>query len=118
MRWTNACDRSTWCTPADTDEFNEDDPAAADGCILQNDDFLQYYLGAYIRATPGQSFDDANERPYALKGVGPFNGQLPDGNVTKPDQLRAPFESWLSNGAALDQHPVTVTIGEKAESKG
>jgi hypothetical protein len=63
-----------WCTSADTDEFNPDDPSAADGCILQNDDFLQYYLGAYIRASPGQSFDDAAERPFALKGVGPFAG--------------------------------------------
>jgi hypothetical protein len=65
-----------WCTPADDDEFNPDDPAAADGCIQQNDDFLQYYLGAYIRATPGNSFDDANARPFGLAGVagGPFAG--------------------------------------------
>jgi hypothetical protein len=65
-----------WCTPDDADEFNPDDPAAADGCIQQNDDFLQYYLGAYIRATPGNSFDDANERPYGIAGVagGPFAG--------------------------------------------
>ena len=29
-------------------EFNEDDPTQSDGCIAHNDDFLQYYLGAYI----------------------------------------------------------------------
>ena len=65
-----------WCTPDDTDEFNEDDPDAADGCIQQNDDFLQYYLGAYIRATPGNSFDDANGQPFSLAGTagGPFDG--------------------------------------------
>jgi Zinc carboxypeptidase/Immune inhibitor A-like, MAM domain len=63
-----------WCTTADTDEFNPDNPAAADGCILQNNDFLQYYLGAYIKATPGQSFDDAAGHPFALAGTGPFEG--------------------------------------------
>ena len=43
-----------WCTTrTDTDEFNENDPTMADGCIPHNDDFLQYYLGAYIRASPG-----------------------------------------------------------------
>ena len=65
-----------WCTPDDADEVNESDPAAADQCIQHNDDFLQYYLGAYIRATPGQSYDDVNDRPFPMAGTagGPFAG--------------------------------------------
>ena len=57
-----------------TPEFNPDDPAAADGCIAHNDDFLQYYLGAYIYAAPGNTFDDEAGHPYALRGTGPFEG--------------------------------------------
>ena len=57
-------------------EFDEDDPTQADGCILHNDDFLQYYLGAYIYASPGQTFDDEAGHPYGLAGTegGPFEG--------------------------------------------
>ena len=36
----------------------------ADGCITHNDDFLQYYLGAYVRASPGNSFDDDAGEPF------------------------------------------------------
>ena len=55
-------------------EFDEDDPTQADGCVLHNDDFLQYYLGAYIYASPGQTFDDVAGHPYPLAGAdgGPF----------------------------------------------
>jgi len=55
-------------------EFDEDDPSRADGCIAHNDDFLQYYLGAYIYAAPGNTFDDAEGHPYALMGTegGPY----------------------------------------------
>jgi murein tripeptide amidase MpaA len=53
-------------------EFNEDDPTKSDGCIAHNDDFLQYYLGAYIYASPGNTFDDAEGHPYPLTGSGPF----------------------------------------------
>jgi len=55
-------------------EFDEDDPTKADGCIAHNDDFLQYYLGAYIYASPGNTFDDAEGHPYPLVGTegGPF----------------------------------------------
>jgi hypothetical protein len=65
-----------WCTSATNDEFNESDPAAADQCIQHNDDFLQYYLGAYIRSSPGQSFDEVNGRPFGMAGTegGPFDG--------------------------------------------
>ena len=62
-----------WCSNA-LPEFDEDNPANADGCIAHNDDFLQYHLGAYIYAAPGNTFDDENGRPYALRGTGPFNG--------------------------------------------
>jgi hypothetical protein len=55
-------------------EFDEDDPTKADGCVAHNDDFLQYYLGAYIYASPGQTFDEEAGRPYSLVGTegGPF----------------------------------------------
>jgi hypothetical protein len=62
-----------WCDNA-LPEFDPDDPAAADGCIAHNDDFLQYYLGAYIYASPGNTFDDEAQHPYALRGHGPFEG--------------------------------------------
>ena len=62
-----------WCSNA-LPEFDEDNPANADGCIAHNDDFLQYHLGAYIYAAPGNTFDDENGRPYALRGTGPFAG--------------------------------------------
>ena len=45
-------------------EFDRDDPTISDGCILHNDDFLQYYLGAYTYASPGNTFDDAEGRPF------------------------------------------------------
>jgi murein tripeptide amidase MpaA len=56
-------------------EFDEDDPTKSDGCIAHNDDFLQYYLGAYIYAAPGNTFDDAEGHPYPLMGTdgGPFD---------------------------------------------
>jgi len=55
-------------------EFDEDDPTQSDGCIAHNDDFLQYYLGAYIYASPGNTFDDVEGHPYPLVGTdgGPF----------------------------------------------
>jgi hypothetical protein len=55
-------------------EFHEDDPTVSDGCVAHNDDFLQYYLGAYIYASPGQTFDEEAGRPYSLVGTegGPF----------------------------------------------
>jgi murein tripeptide amidase MpaA len=57
-------------------EFDQDDPTVSDGCIAHNDDFLQYYLGAYIYAAPGNTFDDAEGHPYPLMGTdgGPFEG--------------------------------------------
>ena len=62
-----------WCSNA-LPEFNEDDPTQADGCIAHNNDFLQYYLGAYLYLAPGGSFDAAANRPYPLRGTGPFAG--------------------------------------------
>jgi murein tripeptide amidase MpaA len=57
-------------------EFDRDDPTAADGCLAHNDDFLQYYLGAYIYASPGNTFDDEAGHPFPLTGTegGPFEG--------------------------------------------
>jgi murein tripeptide amidase MpaA len=59
---------------ADAPEFDEDNPENADGCITHNDDFLQYYLGAYIYASPGNTFDDEAGHPFALRGQGPYEG--------------------------------------------
>jgi hypothetical protein len=66
-------------TPAfDTwDEFDEDDPTQSDGCIAHNDDFLQYYLGAYIYVSGGNSAAETDDGyfPYNMKGEGtPFGG--------------------------------------------
>ena len=57
-----------------TPEFDEDVFENGDGCILHNDDFLQYHLGAYIYASPGNTFDDENNHPFPLRGHGPFEG--------------------------------------------
>jgi murein tripeptide amidase MpaA len=67
------CNRNgTQLDPA-APEFDRDDPTITDGCITHNDDFLQYYLGAYIYAAPGNTFDDAEGHPYPLMGSGPFS---------------------------------------------
>jgi murein tripeptide amidase MpaA len=55
-------------------EFDRDNPTVADGCLLHNNDFLQYYLGAYIYATPGNTFDDEAGHPFAMRGHGPYEG--------------------------------------------
>jgi hypothetical protein len=61
-----------WCSAAKV-EFNPDDPSAADGCIARVNDFLQYYLGAYVYVAGGQSTDeDGNLLPMA--GSGPLAG--------------------------------------------
>ena len=62
-----------YCTVAEP-EFDEDVFENGDGCILHNDDFLQYHLGAYIYAAPGNTFDDENNHPFPLRGRGPFAG--------------------------------------------
>ena len=81
-------DDGEWCnkngTDADPDtegiqgwpEFDEDDPTQADGCIPLDDDFLQYWLGAYISASPAGTFDEATGRPYPMLGRAgtPFEG--------------------------------------------
>ncbi len=74
LRLPRAAARADGGAPPRLPEFNEDDPTQADGCIAHNNDFLQYYLGAYIYAAPGGSFDSATNRPYALRGTGPFAG--------------------------------------------
>jgi murein tripeptide amidase MpaA len=56
-------------------EFDEDDPTQSDGCIAHNDDFLQYYLGAYIYVSGGNTAleNDDGYFPFNMQGVGsPF----------------------------------------------
>ena len=53
-----------------TPEFDEDVFENGDGCIPHNDDFLQYHLGAYIYATPGNTFDDENNTRSRCAGAG------------------------------------------------
>ena len=53
-----------WCDP---EPFNE----AKDGCITHVDDFLQYYLGAYLRVDNGDSWlPDGTVHP--VEGISPF----------------------------------------------
>ena len=61
-----------WCS-ADEPEFDPDDPLAADGCITRVNDFLQYWLGAYVYVAGGQSTDDAGNL-LPMSGAGPLNG--------------------------------------------
>ena len=61
-------------------EFDETDPTwNADQCITHSDDFLQYYLGAYVRASPGNALSEEGT-PFDLLGTpgGPFAGQVLD----------------------------------------
>ena len=54
-------------------EFDEDDPTRADGCIAHNDDFLQYYLGAYIYVSGGNTAletEDGDYLPFPMQGEG------------------------------------------------
>jgi murein tripeptide amidase MpaA len=61
-----------WCSGTKP-EFDKDDPGLADGCIAHNNDFLQYYLGAYVYVGGGQSTDaDGNLLP--MVGSGPLGG--------------------------------------------
>jgi hypothetical protein len=56
-------------------EFDEDDPSQADGCILHSNDFLQYWLGAYVYVSGGNSSDPDTGELYDMAGEGePFGG--------------------------------------------
>jgi hypothetical protein len=50
-------------------------PEARDGCIAHTDDFLQYYLGAYIYVG-GNPIDPATGAPFPMKGDGEPFGTL------------------------------------------
>ena len=58
--------------------FDETDPTQSDGCIPHNDDFLQYYLGASIYVSGGNTALETEEgeyRPFNMTGTGaPFEG--------------------------------------------
>ena len=57
------------CSADAAREFNEDDPGEADGCITHDDDFLQYYLGAYIYVAGGNSTDEDRAACSPMVGV-------------------------------------------------
>ena len=61
-----------WCS-ATKPEFDPDDPGRADGCITRVNDFLQYYLGAYVYVQGGQS-TDASGNLLPMSGSGPLGG--------------------------------------------
>ena len=65
-----------YCSNARTRSSTRTSPTNGDGCIPHNDDFLQYHLGAYIYASPGNTFDDENNHPFPLRGTGPFAGPV------------------------------------------
>ena len=80
-------------------EFDENDPTQSDGCIAHNDDFLQYYLGAYIYVSGGNTALETEEGDYL-----PFN-------MTGTD---APFEglTWGfdETGAGNQDHTATFAV--------
>jgi Zinc carboxypeptidase/Immune inhibitor A-like, MAM domain len=49
---------------------------ARDGCIPHVDDFLQYYLGAYLRVDNGNSWNAADNSVFNVKGIDPFVSPL------------------------------------------
>jgi murein tripeptide amidase MpaA len=59
-------------------EFVQTDPTKSDGCIAHNDDFLQYYLGASIYVSGGNTAletDEGDYLPFNMTGQGaPFEG--------------------------------------------
>ena len=57
LRVPRAAARAASGARAAKPEFDKDDPTLADGCIAHNNDFLQYYLGAYVYVPGGQSTD-------------------------------------------------------------
>ena len=72
-----------------------DDNEAVDGCIAHNNDFLQYYLGAYIYVGGGNA-TDADGNLYPISGLaGPFAGK-----------------SWSfgPDGAANQDHTATFAV--------
>ena len=75
----NGADKDPETEAFDTwDEFDENDPTQSDGCITHNDDFLQYYLGAYIYVSGGNTAEETEEggyNPFNMTGDGaPFEG--------------------------------------------
>jgi hypothetical protein len=124
-----------WCNKNGTDsdpatpgvqgwpEFDPDDPSQADGCIAHVNDFLQYYLGAYVYVQGGQSTDPDTGQLFDMAGSGPLVGLSwkfdatgagnQDNSATFPvtssilDPVRFPtfassrsIGSWLRPGAA------------------
>jgi hypothetical protein len=76
----NGTDKDPTTDAFDTwDEFDQTDPTQSDGCIAHNDDFLQYYLGAYIYVSGGNTAletDEGGYQPFNMTGTdkGPFKG--------------------------------------------
>jgi hypothetical protein len=86
-----------WCSGT-MPEFDPDDTGAADGCIARNNDFLQYYLGAYVYVQGGQS-TDAEGNLLPMVGSGPLGG------------LTWSFDaSGAGNQANSATFPVTSTV--------
>ena len=88
-----------WCNKNGTaaaPEFDEDDPTVSDGCIPHNDDFLQYYLGAYIYASPGKTFDDEAGRPF--------------GSWAARAALRGPVVAVRRDGGDNQDHSATFVV--------
>ena len=73
------CDRGRWCAGAD--------PEAVDGCITPDNDFQQYYLGAYIYVGGGNAHDeDGNPLPMHGRAGSPFGSSSFD--VQRPRTRR------------------------------
>ena len=103
---TGASRRRSGATPTAFDE-------AADGCIQHNDDFLQYYLGAYIRVADGGKLVETMRRrravPVAAAPAAPFDGSLGlrrAGGARR--RARRPRRSWSRVVAA--RHRARTTL--------
>ena len=66
-----------WC--------DADLPEAKDGCIPHVNDFLQYYLGAYLRVDNGNSWNAADNSVFDVHGIDPFGPATWSFNPTPGD---------------------------------
>ena len=83
-----------WCAGADTE--------AVDGCIPPDNDFQQYYLGAYIYVGGGNA-QDANGDPLPIKGEGdPFGPSVFEFNGPDSADNQAHTATFAVTSSILD----------------
>jgi murein tripeptide amidase MpaA len=97
----NEDQQGRWC--------DADLPESRDGCIAHTNDFLQYYLGAYIRAENGNAwnadgsvFPVLGEDPFAPGTSWTFANQAADPAAGAPTSTLAVTSSIIDNPAYQD----------------